>query len=535
MTVPPPSSQSSTAALAAIANRHAADPAAARAAAFAVLQAGVEQQWLMTMILQGIAARGAAPSAADTAEILRSYGGQLCRRGFLPEAAAALDAALVIEPDVFSALNDAGTISFMLGDLPAARRRYEAAHVLRPDAVDPIAALAAIAARQYRATDARTLGLRALDIVPGLVTAELAVARADLAQNDAGACVARMTALLRRSDLVTQNRIAALDLRADAHDADGDAAAAFADYAARNALLESTNLQRVAAEVSERRIAQAERLGRWFAAADPQPWLQRAGSDNQRPVSGHAFLLSFPRSGTTLLEKSLAGHPQVVTMEEVDHLASAGGHWLADGTTLTQLATMNAAAAAEARSNYWAGVRSTIGSALDGRVLIDKLPLHSVSLPVIARLFPDAVILFALRDPRDVVLSCFRRRFQINSAMFELLTLAGAASYYSAVMSLALRYREILPLRFVDIRHESVVADFDTEIGIVLEALGIDWDPAVRDFSARIGGNFRTPSDVQLTRGLSDKGIGQWRRYSDALAPIAPFLAPWVSHFGYAV
>jgi hypothetical protein len=350
MTVPPPTPQASTAALAEIANRHAEDPAAARAAAFAVLQAGVEQQGLMTMILQGIAARGAAPTAADTAEILRSYGGQLGRRGFLTEAAAALDAALVIEPDVYSALNDAGTISFMLGDLPAARRRYEAAHVLQPDAVDTIAALAAIAARQNRATDARSLGLRALAIVPGLVTAELAVARADLAQNDASASVARMTALLGRSDLVTQNRIAALDLRADAHDAGGDAAAAFADYTARNSLLESTNLQRVNAEVSERRIAQAERLGRWFIAADPQPWLKRAGVDNQRPVSGHAFLVGFPRSGTTLLEKSLAGHPQVVTMEEVDHLASAGGHWLADSTTLTQLATLNAAAADEARS-----------------------------------------------------------------------------------------------------------------------------------------------------------------------------------------
>jgi hypothetical protein len=530
----PTSTQSPTAALAAIANHHADDPAAARTAAFAVLQGGVEQQGMLTMIVQGFAARGLAPTASDTAEILRSYGGQLARRGFLTEAAAALDVALVIEPDVYSALNDAGTISFMQGDLPAARLRYEAAHALQPDAVDPIAALAAIAARQDRAQDARTLGLRALGIVPGLVTAELAVARADLAENDTSASLARLTALLGRSDLVAQNRIAALDLRADAHDAAGDALAAFADYAARNDLLERGNAQRVAAEVSERRVAQAERLARWFAVADPQPWRKRAGADNQRPVSGHVFLLSFPRSGTTLLEKALGGHPHVVTMEEVDQLATAGGHWLADSTTLTQLSTLSVAAADDARANYWAGVRTTIGPELDGRILIDKLPLHSVALPVIARLFPDAVILFAVRDPRDVVLSCFRRRFQINSAMFEFLTLVGAARYYSAVMSLTLHYREILPLRFVDVSYESVVADFDIQIGSVLEALGIDWDPAVRDFAARIGGNFRTPSDVQLTRGLSDKGIGQWRRYADAMAPVAPVLAPWVSHFGYA-
>lgn len=448
MTLPPNTSQTATAALAAIARHHAQDPSAARAAAYVVLQAGVEQQALLDMIIQGIAARGAAMTATDTAEVLRSYGGQLGRLGLLTEAAAALDTALVIEPEVFSALNDAGTISFMQGDLPSARLRYEAAHALQPNAVEPIAALAAIAARQGRAIDARTLGLRALSMVPGLVTAELAIARSDLSEKNEGASIARLTALLRRSDLAPQNRIAALDLRADAYDVVGDTAAAFADYAARNGLLERGYSQRVSAEVSERRVTQAERLGRWFTAADSEPWRKRASADSERPVSGHAFLLGFPRTGTTLLEKALGGHPQVVTMEEVDHLGMVGGHWMADGTALTQLASLTAVDADAGRARYWAGVRTTIGPTLEGRILIDKLPLHSVTLPVIAKLFPDAVILFALRDPRDVVLSCFRRRFQINAAMFEFLTLAGTARYYTAVMRLVIRYRDILPLRF---------------------------------------------------------------------------------------
>jgi hypothetical protein len=322
MTLPPDASKSATAAFSEIATQYADDPAAARAAAFVVLQAGVEQQLLLDMIIRGIAARGAAMTAADTAEVLRSYGGQLGRLGLLTEAAAALDTALVIEPEVFSALNDAGTINFIQGDLPSARLRYEAAHALQPDAVDPIAALAAIAARQGRAMDARTLGLRVLSMVPGMVTAELAVARADLSEKNESASIARLTALLGRSDLTAQNRIAALDLRADAYDVVGDTAAAFADYAARNALLERRYSQRVTAEVSERRVTQAERLGRWFAAADSEPWRKRVSADIERPVSGHAFLLGFPRSGTTLLEKALSGHPQVVTMEEVDHLGS---------------------------------------------------------------------------------------------------------------------------------------------------------------------------------------------------------------------
>jgi hypothetical protein len=47
------------------------------------------------------------------------------------------------------------------------------------------------------------------------------------------------------------------------------------------------------------------------------------------------------------------------------------------------------------------------------------MPLNAVFLPLIAKLFPRAKIIFALRDPRDVVLSCFRRRFAMNAGMFD--------------------------------------------------------------------------------------------------------------------
>ena len=89
-----------------------------------------------------------------------------------------------------------------------------------------------------------------------------------------------------------------------------------------------------------------------------------------------------------------------------------------------------------ARDAYWSRVRA-FGVEPRGKVFIDKMPLASVQLPVVAKLFPSARILFALRDPRDVVLSCFRRRFGMNPAMYQLLTLEGAAAFYDAVMRLS--------------------------------------------------------------------------------------------------
>jgi hypothetical protein len=156
-----------------------------------------------------------------------------------------------------------------------------------------------------------------------------------------------------------------------------------------------------------------------------------------------------------------------------------------------------------------------------------------VALPVICKLFPRAKILFALRDPRDVVFSCFRRRFQINSAMFEFLNLEDAARYYDQVMVLARIYRSLLPLSVLEVRHEAMVADFEAEVRGVLNFIGLEWDSAIPHFAESAPANPRTPSDIQLARGLNADGIGQWRRYEPQLAPVLGILEPWVKQFGY--
>src|SRR5207253_8973942 len=113
----------------------------------------------------------------------------------------------------------------------------------------------------------------------------------------------------------------------------------------------------------------------------------------------------------------------------------------------------------ELRSAYWERVRRG-GVDVTGKVFVDKHPLNTLKLPLIARLFPHAKILFACRDPRDVVLSCFRHRFQMSAPIYELLSLPGAARYYDAVMALAVCLTTALKLNMCLVRHEDVVTEF---------------------------------------------------------------------------
>src|SRR6185295_19458453 len=154
-------------------------------------------------------------------------------------------------------------------------------------------------------------------------------------------------------------------------------------------------------------------------------------------------------------------------------------------------------------------------------------------LPLIAKLFPAAKILFAIRDPRDVVLGCFRRTFRVNPAMFEFLALGGTARFYDAVMSIGEISRQKLGLKWHDLRHEALIEDFDTELRQVADFIGLEWNDAMRDFAQRARTrSARTPSAVQLARGLSRGGMGQWRHYAQELTPVLPILKPWVERFG---
>ncbi len=245
------------------------------------------------------------------------------------------------------------------------------------------------------------------------------------------------------------------------------------------------------------------------------------------------FLVGFPRSGTTLLEQVLAAHPAVEAMEEHPCLADSATAFFGSDAALDRLAALTGDELAPWREAYWRRVAEA-GAAPSKAVFIDKMPLNLVFLPLIAKLFPSAKILLALRDPRDVVLSCLRRRFAMNAGMYEFTTLQSTAAYYEAVMTLAQVYRQTLALDICETRHEDLVGDFDTEARRLCDFLGIEFRGEMRGFAGRARAqNIDTPSSAQVARGLSTAGLAQWRRYREQLSPILPVLAPFVARFGY--
>jgi tetratricopeptide (TPR) repeat protein len=474
-------------------------------------------------------ARSLAP---DDPNILNSLGICLKALGQTAGALEAFDDALRIDPRMAPAHFNRGEAFDDLNDVAASRSAYLQAISLEPDYIEALASLAWIEAQAGDAASARTLGERALALSPRDALARMALASAALQQGDLPGAAAHLMPLSRDPELTTINRSIALGLTGDLLDAEGRPAHAFEMYQASNAQLHALYAHRFAA--GEPALARANRLISWCETADREEWraTEAPVSSAETPKS-HIFLVGFPRSGTTLLENILASHPEVISLEEKDCLGPSSETYLASDEGLGRLSRINSEESARERGAYWDKVRS-YGVDPRGTVFIDKLPLASLQLPLIAKLFPDARVLFAVRDPRDVVLSCFRRRFAMNSAMFELLTLRGAAVYYDAVMRLSGLYRALLPLPEHIVRYEDLLEDFEGTARVVCDFLGLEWDQALFDFAAKARTRgIGTPSAAQVVRGLNRDGQGVWRRYREQMAPVQPILEPWVERLGY--
>jgi hypothetical protein len=323
------------------------------------------------------------------------------------------------------------------------------------------------------------------------------------------------------------NRAYALSLAGDILDAQDRIPEAFAAYAASKAVQRDAYAPQMAG--LEGVAAREIRLADYFRRAGSWRAVSRADAGSRT----HVFLVGFPRSGTTLLEQVLAGHPDVTAMEERTCLMDSAHAFFGSDAGLDRLAGLPDEALAPWRDCYWKRVAEA-GVAPSKPIFLDKMPLNAVFLPLIAKLFPGAKILFALRDPRDVVLSCFRRRFAMNAGMYEFTGLETTAAYYGAVMGLMDIYREKLALDLLEARHESLVADFEGEVRRICDFLGVEFREEMAGFARRAQAqNIDTPSSAQVARGLSAQGLAQWRRYTLQLEPVLAWLAPFVTRFGY--
>ncbi len=377
-------------------------------------------------------------------------------------------------------------------------------------------------------------GRQALKLVPGSAMLEILLATLEIADKQSEAARQRLEKVLQNPLLKAEERFRAhkelarvLD-KLEIYDqvfpnlhASGQVAARLPEVQRQDANFVPKLLERYQTEFDE------ALLSRWRDADfsnDPTP-----------PV----FVMGFMRTGTTLTQEVLGAHPKVLVADETDLIMATANELKRlckqKGSVPEMLQQLDWEGVRHLRAFYWQRALSLFGDTLGDRVFLDKTTMNSIDLGLIHCLFPDAKLIFLLRDPRDVCLSCIMQTMTPNPSTVHLLTWENTARFYAQVMQWWTHIKPRLTMAFMELRYEDAVFEFEPTFRQVFDFLGLEWNPEVADFHKHAAGKvIASPSFNQVAQPLYSSSVGRWRHYAAEYPSVSTWLQPFIDAYGYS-
>lgn len=384
----------------------------------------------------------------------------------------------------------------------------------------------------HKPEDARRYAEMAIQFAPFDVESHILIAKLDASENKLDKARHRLEWVLENKPRPFNKAIALIEL-GSIFDKLGEFTKAF-DYIteAKQHLksinnIQATDLAAYRENINNYRTAFTERLTTG----------QKTGYPHM-PANILVFLVGFPRSGTTLTEQILEAHPAITSTHELPALIALTENIASiidrPFSYPTDICSLNRNEVVMLRRAYWRLMEENMGSIQTDIIILDKLPLNIVHLGFIAHIFPEAKVLIAHRDPRDVCLSCYMQAFHMNPAMAQFLDIEDTGKFYATVMGLWLHYRKVLGTDYLETRYEDIVDDLEGSARRLLKFIGIGWDQKVLDYhnSAKLH-HVHTPSYQGVTQPIYNSSIAKWRHYQQQIRPILPGLEPFICEYGY--
>jgi hypothetical protein len=237
-------------------------------------------------------------------------------------------------------------------------------------------------------------------------------------------------------------------------------------------------------------------------------------------------VIGMPRTGTTLVDRILASHPDVESVGELQALPIAvkaasqtRSRNVLDPETIMAAAKSDAGAIGFDYLARTADHRRTPASRF-----VDKFPGNVFYAGIAARTMPNAAIICLRRNPMDTVLANFRNLFATGSRYYDYsYDLLDIAAYYARFDRLMTFWRKALPGRILELSYEALIEDQQGETRRLLQHCGLDWSDQCLDFHSYAGA-VSTPSAAQVRRPIYRDSVGRWQKHATALAPVRDYL-----------
>lgn len=398
---------------------------------------------------------------------------------YLQQHAAAereINAALALNPGYFPALINLANLHEDLGRRGQAAQVYERMLLLAPEAPQILARYAGL--KTFKSVDDPLIGrLRRALAQPGI---------------SAGDSASVEFALGRALDAC------------EAYDAAFDAYRSANRHSRASAGREFRDYNLALAERSVERLIAA------FPAVSQSKGVQ--GLASPEPI----FVCGMFRSGSTLVEHLLAGHPQVQAGGELNFLPRAVQTRLAPFPEA--LASRPPGVLEALAAEYLDMLRGLFPNA--ARVT-DKRPDNFLYIGLIKRLFPAAKIIHTTRDALDNCLSIYF--LHLDQSMSYALDLMDIGHHYLQYQRLMAHWKTLFGADILDLNYDALVRDPQPVVGQMLAFLGLEWDDGC--LSVPPGGRaIKTASVWQVREPVYQRSSGRSRNYARQLNDLRDYL-----------
>lgn len=468
-------------------------------------------------------------------EILRLQAGVQNLTGDYSGAVSSMKRAIAQRPQDPLYYNTFGAILGQAGEFDVAIDALQRACELQPSLAIAWFNLGVMLTRCMRRAEATTVLRRAVELDPSYMPARVLLGDMLRTEDRIGEAAAQYRNVLAEqpwsgmawwglADLKTQ-RLSTIDIEQIRH-AMRDSRATDNDMIAMGLALakalDDEGLYAESLEALQQAHATARRRRLWDAKAfsdgmsmilntfTPPP----IPSPNDSAGRNAIFIVSLPRSGSTLIEQILASHSLVEGPGELPDLPAVlteeshrrklpypiwvrGTHpedWRRLGERYLQ------------RTSRWRERRPTF---------IDKLPANWYYVGAIRAMLPAAKIICCRRDPLETCFSCYRQHLDNNEYAR---TFGDLAAYWRDFDRSARHWHSLHPTHFREQVYEKLIAEPDSEIRALLEFCGLPFEPGCLRFH-ETKRDVSTPSATQVRQPLRTD-TARAARYGDLLNPL---------------
>jgi tetratricopeptide (TPR) repeat protein len=399
-------------------------------------------------------------------------------------------------------LNRAAIFADHLRDDEAAERELRAALELRPDYVPALLNFGNLCEDRGQRAEAIAFYERALAADPRCWLALARLAGLRSAGDALNAAIGALEQAIVRVDVSARDKATLGFALGGALDRAGDYDRAFAAYVQANEMSRMS----AAAPVAYDRAAQEQLVDDIIGAFPARR------TDTSARGAAPIFICGMFRSGSTLIEQVLGGHPRVTAGGELD---------LIPRLTRTELSPFPAAAAtrsaadfARMAEDYLRAVKKIHPGA---DVVTDKRPDNFLYLGLIKAMFPEAKIIHTTREPLDNCLSVYF--LDLDHSMAYALDLMDVGHHFRQYRRLMAHWKALFGEDIHDFDYDAFVRAPRPALQRLLEFCGLDWSEDCLAFHQRKGA-VKTASVWQVREPLYQRSSGRWRRYERQLAPL---------------